>query len=162
MDGARVARGICHLSEAFGCSHVSGLWMRPLWPLALMYSADRVPTKSTRLSIAWHFAGSPDRRSQPFRINVVITPAIRDATVTSTSPLLSPLDGSRELRRSIGSALGQQRPSDARHLVARPRGTQHKQLQHRIPTLRLRSLAGIHPVNSFGWSVLPTSRFLPP
>jgi ornithine cyclodeaminase/alanine dehydrogenase-like protein (mu-crystallin family) len=41
--------------------------MRPLWPLALMQSADRVPTKSTRLSIAWHFAGSPDRRFRPFR-----------------------------------------------------------------------------------------------
>src|SRR5262245_12581284 len=25
MDDARVARGICHLSEAFGCSHVFGL-----------------------------------------------------------------------------------------------------------------------------------------
>jgi len=27
---------IGHFSEAFGCSHVYGLWMRPLWPLALM------------------------------------------------------------------------------------------------------------------------------
>ena len=25
-----------HLSEAFGCSHVFGLWMQPLWLLALM------------------------------------------------------------------------------------------------------------------------------
>ena len=25
MDGARGARGILHFSEAFGCSHVSGL-----------------------------------------------------------------------------------------------------------------------------------------
>ena len=36
MDGARVARGICRVSEGFGCSHVFGLWMQPLWPLALM------------------------------------------------------------------------------------------------------------------------------
>jgi len=35
MDGARGARGIWHFGEAFGCSHVSGLWMQPLWPLAL-------------------------------------------------------------------------------------------------------------------------------
>ena len=27
---------IGHFSEAFGCSHVFGLLMRPLWPLALM------------------------------------------------------------------------------------------------------------------------------
>ena len=25
-----------HFSEAFGCSHVFGLWMQPLWLLALM------------------------------------------------------------------------------------------------------------------------------
>jgi hypothetical protein len=36
MDGARIARGIWHFSEAFGCGHVSGLLMQPLWPLALM------------------------------------------------------------------------------------------------------------------------------
>ena len=36
MDGASIARGIWHLSEAFGCSHVFGLWMQPLWLLALM------------------------------------------------------------------------------------------------------------------------------
>jgi len=27
---------IGRLSEAFGCSHVFGLWMQPLWLLALM------------------------------------------------------------------------------------------------------------------------------
>ena len=27
---------IGHFSEAFGCSHVFGLLMQPLWPLALM------------------------------------------------------------------------------------------------------------------------------
>jgi len=26
-----------------GCGHVSGLLMRPVWPLALMLCADRVP-----------------------------------------------------------------------------------------------------------------------
>jgi hypothetical protein len=37
MDGARGAREkIGHFSEAFGCSHVFGLLMQPLWPLALM------------------------------------------------------------------------------------------------------------------------------
>jgi hypothetical protein len=45
MDGARGARGIRLFCEAFGCSHVSGLFsnggltsiaMQPLWLLALM------------------------------------------------------------------------------------------------------------------------------
>src|SRR4051794_4748107 len=40
----------------------------------------------------------------------------------TTSPSKGPLDGNRELRRSIGSALGKQRPSDARHIVGEPWG----------------------------------------
>jgi hypothetical protein len=36
MDDARVARGIWHFSEAFGCSHVFGLRLQPFWLLALM------------------------------------------------------------------------------------------------------------------------------
>jgi len=39
------------LSDVFaalaGCGHVSGLLMRPVWPLALMLCADRVPIEST-------------------------------------------------------------------------------------------------------------------
>src|SRR5262249_16314825 len=31
MDDARIARGICHLSEAFGCSHVFGRSAGRLW-----------------------------------------------------------------------------------------------------------------------------------
>jgi hypothetical protein len=30
-----------------GCGHVFGLLMRPVWPLALMLCADRVPIVST-------------------------------------------------------------------------------------------------------------------
>jgi hypothetical protein len=45
MDGARGARRNLTICEAFGCSHVSGLFsnggltsiaMQPQWPLALM------------------------------------------------------------------------------------------------------------------------------
>ena len=44
MDGARVARANLTFCEAFGCSHVYGLFsrgglpiaMQPQWPLALM------------------------------------------------------------------------------------------------------------------------------
>jgi len=91
MDGARGARGIWRFSEAFGCSHVSGLWMQPLWPLALMWSADRVPNKSTRSFLAWHLTGFPNRRSRPFRINVVFTPAVRERTdATSSSHCRAP------------------------------------------------------------------------
>jgi len=34
-----------------GCGHVSGLLMRPVWPLALMLCADRVPIVSTHSSM---------------------------------------------------------------------------------------------------------------
>jgi hypothetical protein len=34
-----------------GCGLVSGLLMRPLWPLALMLCADRVPIESTHSSM---------------------------------------------------------------------------------------------------------------
>jgi hypothetical protein len=34
-----------------GCGHVSGLLMRPVWPLALMLCADRVPIVSTHLEV---------------------------------------------------------------------------------------------------------------
>jgi hypothetical protein len=34
-----------------GCGHVSGLLMRPWWPLALMLLADRVPIVSTHLEV---------------------------------------------------------------------------------------------------------------
>jgi hypothetical protein len=30
-----------------GCGHVSGLLMQPMWPLALMLCADRVPIENT-------------------------------------------------------------------------------------------------------------------
>jgi hypothetical protein len=30
-----------------GCGHVSGLFVRPMWPLAIMLCADRVPIEST-------------------------------------------------------------------------------------------------------------------
>jgi len=34
-----------------GCGHVSGLLMRPMWPLALMLCADRVPIVNTHSSM---------------------------------------------------------------------------------------------------------------
>ena len=34
-----------------GCGHVSGLLMRPVWPLALMLCADRVPIHHTHSSM---------------------------------------------------------------------------------------------------------------
>ena len=45
---------------------------RPLWPLDLMRSADRVPSKKTHF-FAWHITGFPDRKPPPFPTNVVIT-----------------------------------------------------------------------------------------
>jgi hypothetical protein len=34
-----------------GCGHVSGLLMRPVWPLALMLCADRVPIVRMHLEV---------------------------------------------------------------------------------------------------------------
>jgi hypothetical protein len=64
--------------------------LRPLnaAAMAASLSADRVPTKNTRSFLAWHFMGFPNRRSRPFRINVVITHAVRDRT-DATSPSTS-------------------------------------------------------------------------
>jgi len=36
-----------------GCGHVSGLLVRPGWPLALMFWADRVPIESTHSKMLW-------------------------------------------------------------------------------------------------------------
>src|SRR5262245_11780276 len=34
-----------------GCGHVSGLFVRRIWPLALMLCADRVPIESTHFKV---------------------------------------------------------------------------------------------------------------
>src|SRR5262244_2203445 len=34
-----------------GCGHVSGLFVRQIWPLALMLCADRVPIESTHFKV---------------------------------------------------------------------------------------------------------------
>ena len=44
-----------------------------------------VPTKTTRSFLASAQNGFSDRRSRPFRINVVITPAVRERTDATSS-----------------------------------------------------------------------------
>ena len=78
--------------------------MQPLWLLALMRSADRVPTKSARSSIAWPITGFPDRRSRPFRINVVITLQFICAQTQTHCALARPLRRRRKCRRPIAAA----------------------------------------------------------
>src|ERR1017187_3110350 len=34
-----------------GCGHVSGLFVRPVWPLAIMLCADRVPIVRTHFNV---------------------------------------------------------------------------------------------------------------
>ena len=46
-----------------GCGHVSGLFVRRVWPLALMLCADRVPIVSTHFKSAMTQTGSPDPRN---------------------------------------------------------------------------------------------------
>src|SRR5258708_25806749 len=88
-----------------------------LFPYTTLF-ADRVPTKSARSFLAWHFTGFPDRRSRPFRINVVITPAVHERTdVNLILPLAGPFSRCREPRHPIAPTLGQQGPSDARHFI---------------------------------------------
>lgn len=61
-------------------------------------------------------AGFSDRRSRPFRINVVITPAVSYAHRRKLTLLLpDPLRRCRKRRRPIAAAPGQQRPGNARH-----------------------------------------------
>jgi hypothetical protein len=44
VDGAGLARASFDIDAALvGCGHVSGLFVRRGWPLALMLSADQVP-----------------------------------------------------------------------------------------------------------------------
>src|SRR5262249_9863694 len=45
-----------------GCGHVCGLFVRPMWPLAIMLCADRVPIVNTHFKDAMTQAGSPDPR----------------------------------------------------------------------------------------------------
>src|SRR5262249_50416964 len=39
------------LQHLVGCGHVSGLFVRRIWPLALMLCADRVPIESTHFKV---------------------------------------------------------------------------------------------------------------
>jgi hypothetical protein len=73
----RLQRNIC--SDGFGCSHVSGLFsngrvtsiaMQPLWLLALMWSADRVPTKPASLYLA---TTSPHLTAGIFELAALLT-----------------------------------------------------------------------------------------
>ena len=60
--------------------------------------------------------GSPNRRSRPFRINAVITPAVRERTDARRNLILPSPNSLRRFhkrRHAIGAALGQQRPGDA-------------------------------------------------
>jgi len=71
-----------------------------------------------------------DRRSRPFRINVFITPAVRErGYISSSLPRRAPLGSFSKLRRPIGATMGQQRPGHAHHLV----GERHR---HDLEELR--------------------------
>src|ERR1043166_4181877 len=48
VDGPRGAREKGGWASRFGCGHVSGLYARHAWPLALMRSADRLPSSFRR------------------------------------------------------------------------------------------------------------------
>jgi len=50
--GRRPGKNFLTFSAALvGCGHVSGLLMRPVWPLALMLCADRVPIVFTHFEV---------------------------------------------------------------------------------------------------------------
>jgi hypothetical protein len=58
------------------------------------------------------------RSARPFRINVVITLAVRERTdATSSFPLPIFLSGCYKLGRLVGLTSGQQSPGDPRHLA---------------------------------------------
>src|SRR5260370_6939307 len=85
--------------------------------------------------------GFSDRRSRPFRINVFITPAVRErGYISSSLPRRAPLGSFSKLRRPIGATMGQQRPGRARHLV----GERHRHDLEGSPRQELRE-PGILP-----------------
>src|SRR6266404_1449169 len=62
-----------------------------------------VSPRNARSFLARPYTGFPDRRSRPFRINVVITPAVHERTdVNLMLPLASPFSRCREPRQPAG------------------------------------------------------------
>ena len=61
VDGPPLARVFWSVCPAGRSCHVSGLFARPFTsPLAIMLSADQVPTNNTRSDGAWRIMGCPD------------------------------------------------------------------------------------------------------
>ena len=63
-----------HVSKSVGCSHMSGLCVRPIWPLALMNSADRIPNHAIALYLALVSTGFSDPRPDRFA-SIVVCPS---------------------------------------------------------------------------------------
>ena len=90
MDGSGLARRI-FTSQAGRCSHVFGLLARHTGPLAIMPSADQVPTKLSHSRMLWHewvvlIAGSTGSALRAVRPpNLHITPVVRRDLVYAAS-----------------------------------------------------------------------------
>src|SRR6516162_9995392 len=85
MDGARGARVE---SDVLRSVRVQPC-IRPLNAAVMAAGLDvirrSVPTKSTRSFLAWHIAGFPIDGLEPFRINVIVTLAVRERTDATSS-----------------------------------------------------------------------------
>src|SRR5258708_40203288 len=83
VDGSGLARTFFTFCSIGRCSHVSGLLMRFTCPLAIMPSADQVPTKLSHSTMLWHewvvlIAGSTGSALRAVRPpNLHITPVVR-------------------------------------------------------------------------------------
>src|SRR4026208_401093 len=64
-----------------------------------------------------HVTGFPDRRSRPFRINAVITPAVHERTNATSYSSAEPFLCSRISSSSTGFTAHHERPGRAGHLV---------------------------------------------
>jgi hypothetical protein len=51
MCGRRLGKNFLDGAAFVGCGHVSGLFVRLVWPLAIMLCADRVPIVSTHFMV---------------------------------------------------------------------------------------------------------------
>src|SRR6516164_4288323 len=146
MDGARGAR-----EKNLACPRNVRVQpcIRPLNAAVVAAGPDvirrSVPITSTRSFLAWHEAGFPIDGLEPFRINVIITLAVRertDATSCSRSP--SPFLRCREPWPVVAAA-GQQCPGDARQLVRQRYGhhlERSPRQELRQPRIFLRVLLG--------------------
>ena len=118
MCGRRpIDKSFLTLVQLVGCGHVSGLFVRHGWPLALMLSANQVPIQLAHSNDALTLTGSPGSRT-------TVSALRRHALANSFSCPLSNLCRSRHYLRFLEPlAAHHHRPGHASDLVGERNGS---------------------------------------